>query len=287
MKRFGIHILKLAVTITVILFCLNYIFDMGFQNSKYSQNKIQNILKKQNQHFDYIFLGSSRVLYSVNEKLIKGKKTLQLGMQGQSFQETVLTLKLLVENNISADYFFFQIDGDSGVENISSLGSYVFLPFSERHQIIKEHFLKNNYSSALFNIPYIKYMKNSHKIGIRGLISSVFFNREKSMGYAPLYKTINHFPSYYFTEEKLIKKEKITELLAYAKANKLNIQFFTAPYYKIDKPILFKNIAQQFNIINYSDSLKAKELYFDTYHLNTKGANIFTRMLIRDYKLNN
>lgn len=224
MKKFILYITKLTVAIFAMLFVLNYLFDFLHLNTRYPTNKIQSIGLNKNKHFDYIFLGSSRVLYGINESHIK-KNVFQLGIQGQTFQETVLTLKLLTENNVTADTIFFQLDGDSGIETITTLGSYVFLPFSNKHEVIQDHFYKNGYSKGYLKMPFFKYMKNAHKIGYRQILNSYFLSNRNTLGYTPLHDKSDYFIPYEFTHEKLISKEKITELKDYCNQHDISIVF--------------------------------------------------------------
>ena len=284
MKKFAVYLTKLTIVIFIILFVLDYMFDSLYISAKHPTNKIQSIGQNKNKHFDYIFLGSSRVLYGINESLIN-KNVFQLGMQGQSFQETLLTLKLLIENEITSDTVFFQLDDDSGIETITVLGSYVFLPFSNRHKIIQDHFYRNGYSKSYFNIPFVKYMKNSHKIGYRQLLNSHFKSNRSTLGYVPLRDKSDYFYPYCFTTEKIILKEKIIMLKNYCDEHDISIIFFSAPYYKTEKSELFLPITQEFDVKNYMVSIPNKELYRDTFHLNDKGANLFTQRLFRDFNL--
>tara|TARA_R110001632_G_scaffold231685_1_gene370717 strand:- start:8623 stop:9489 length:867 start_codon:yes stop_codon:yes gene_type:complete len=287
MKRFFKHIgLRIIITY-ILLVCLDLVFTYTLTKNSIIRNKIDYISNTQNNHFNSIFLGSSRVEYHVNTDLIDSittTKSLNLGISGQSLSETFLTFKLLVANNIKAEKYFIQIDekGLSEKKYKSFIGASSFMPYS-KNEYVKEHLKKHDpdYYKDYY-IPFYRYLNYGYKIGYREIVLKLSGKKRVEKFYIGLSETIqNKNASYYFNNDYEINL--LNEIISFSKEKKLNIIFYTSPYYNPRNTVKFKGFCIKNNIVSYVDSISSKDKFKDPEHLNHKGANEFTKQLIRDF----
>lgn len=289
MNKFLIYLIKRILVLGIILFILDFSYTYIYINKKGVRTKIEYIFQNKNKQFDYIFFGSSRVEFHINTPLINnetGKKSLNLGTSGQNLPETFLALKLLVSQNIEAKKYFIQIDETDLVKTNKKKfsGESYFLPYIKNKEI-KKHLKK--YDLDYINdtkIPFYRYMNYGYKIGYRELLLKLGNKNRTKDFYIGLDITLkndtvtNRFRKKYDTK-------LINEIALYGKENNLKLIFYTSPYYNVENESNFKKILKENNIYIYIDSITDAKFYKDKGHLNKYGADIFTKMIIRDFKL--
>lgn len=290
MRQFLKFIVFRIALIISLLYLLDFVFSAIYRNTNTIRNKNQYILKNKNLNFDYIFLGSSRVEFHVNTKLIDSitqKKSLNLGVSGQDLIDTFLTLKMLKENNIKAKKYFIQLDENITQSNKNSfIGSSYIMPYTN-NSTIKNH-LKKYDKKYIYDcyIPFYRYINYGYKIGFRELMLTLIGKSRKVDFFIPLNKTITDKEKKIIFDN-IIKENKLLlrDIKEFAKKNNLNLYFFTAPYYNAKNSSSLKQVLLKNNTKIYVDSIKSHFNYKDNTHLNSKGANKFTKMLIRDFSL--
>jgi len=288
MQKFTFYILKIVVTVVTLLFVLDAFYTFIHVKKGEPRNKVQYLQTIKNKQFDYIFLGSSRVLNGVDETVFSDKKVLNLGMLGQTLNETKLMLDILNEYNINANTICIQIDGDSGVQKESTLSTYAFVPLLDIDKV-KTHFKNNNYDETLINIPFARYMNYGHKFGLRELCIKILKKQSAlSFGFSPLQKNDKiTIQPYIFKEENIPSKEQLQTLIETGNTYNMKIRFFTAPYYQAKNSKLFDKIKNEFNILYYGNMFTDKNYFYDPIHLNSEGSNKFTKTLIQELDANN
>lgn len=291
MKKFFKYITSRIVVLILILILLDVVYTVVYVHKKGIRNKVEYVFQKSNENYDYIFLGSSRVEYHIDTDYINEEsqvKSLNLGISGQNLTETLLLLKLLINKNITAQKYFIQLDESdlSFIEGKSFLGASYFMPYVSNKNV-NEHLKKYDADFNLDSkIPFYRYMNYGYKIGYRDLLLKLTNKVRKEPFFIGLKTDLkNNEGSYIFKEN--YTNELLGEIQTFAKSNNLNIIFFTSPYYNPKNTSKYKNFAKQNNIVDYIDSITNVKYFKDVNHLNSKGARMFTEMLIRDFKLKN
>ncbi len=283
MKRFIQNSLKLIVLVIVLIFACDILYTAVYRNSA-PRNKLQYILNTENETFDIVFLGSSRVANHIDTKLfdsLSHKKTINLGVLGAGLNDNYLQLKLLIQNN-EVNSVYLQIDDNFEREYPTALGTASAMPFI-RNTIIKDHTKRyfENFNT-LYYIPFYRYAINDPKIGFRELFFSAVNKAPKidpSIGYIPKY---GNRPSQSGSLPKNIAKKNdiLKEIRALCKTNNIELVLFISPYSSTlkNRDYIEKLKYKVPDLIDltkgYNDSL-----FYNYGHLNNKGARVFTKHL--------
>lgn len=290
-----IRFIKILIAHFLVLICIAYMLDFLYSyvytNNKVIRNKVQFVFQNKNTSYDYIFLGSSRVENHINTNYIEkntGKRSLNLGVSGQDLSETFLMLKLLKSNNISAKKYFIQIDENFEIKKVKSfLGASYFMPFI-KDETIKTH-LKEYDQDFIYDyyIPFYKYLNYGYVIGYREFLLNIFKKKRKHEFFVGQNKTSsNSNAQSSFKNTYNINNKLMNDIFNFVNENNFELISFTAPYYNSKNTQEFEKITKNYNIHLYIDSIPQVHFFKDKDHLNTQGANKFTKMLIRDFNLN-
>jgi hypothetical protein len=278
--------LLLGFTI-LIMVLLEIVFTTIYHTGAY-RNKIMWVRDMEERTpVDYVILGSSRVNYGLQPKLIEaqtGKIGYNLGMNATNMVETIALLEEFLKIRGTAAVYV-QVDIQYGNKTPDPVGEIPWMPFLHDQSIYK-HFKEygDEYRTYRY-VPFYRYQKFAARLGAREAIASLLgsgYAYEDSRGYMPLYGKLQE--EEYFTPEQSVKVENqlYNELVDYCKENNIELYFFTAPYYRfmgdIEKLETFLP-----NYINFSDSIQKRAYFSDQVHLNTKGAKLFTEIFIETY----
>lgn len=291
MKKFVRYISFRFLILIVLLCILDMVYTNIYANKKGIRNKIEFILQNKNKQYDFVFLGSSRVEFHINTPLINsqtGKKSLNLGTSGQTLTESFLTLKLLIEQNIKAEKYFIQVDESDLIETNkkSFIGASYFMPFIKNPEIEK-HLKK--YDVDYFQdtkIPFYRYMNYGYKIGYRELLLKIG-NKNREKGFYIGLETVMKKDTTSVQFKNKYSSEFINEIKEYGKSKEIKLILYTSPYYNVKNQEVFKETLSKNDIAYYIDSIKKVNYFKDGGHLNKFGADKFTKMIIRDFDLNN
>lgn len=295
MKKFVKYILKIIILLLVSTYILDFIYTKTFSNC-IPRTKFQYLRTQKNKSFDYIFLGSSRVENSVVSNLIEektGKRTINLAMQGSNLSDIHFIQKLLKSYKIKYKKIFIQLDGNFYTQNdFSRIVNYESAPFINENNEITSFFKLSNKQQfwKCKNIPFYRYSYFSSKLGFREFVASLFkiekYQFSKDKGYFPLK---NSFKKTKLDFAKPINKNCFLDsIVNFNISNKFNCVFFTSPYRINSKNELNKinQLVSKFPMThNFSTNLQNDNYFQDNYHLNHKGALVFTSILIEKLKL--
>jgi hypothetical protein len=287
MIAFVKYILKITVVFILCAYTLDFCFTYIY-NITSPQNKAQYIISLKNKKFDYIFIGSSRVENSVIALEIEkktNKKTINLGVQGATIKDLVFITNLLTELNVKYEKLFFQLDYKiNDINEFSKKFQTELFPFLGTNKIIDSYVLNSRKDKiAIKYMPFYKYNLASHNLGFRNIFLTVFnFKREinKNNGYVPLYgsgemktELLPKFNS---------KNQYFNKLITTKKA-----VFFSCPLFStINRNNYFYDLKRTLPALNdFSNSIKERVFYKDSYHLNNNGSVVFTNILIEKLKL--
>jgi len=281
MKTFIINTIKLTLLVVALLYVCDIVYTQIYKRAN-PRNKLQYILKTENQTFDIVFLGSSRVANHVNTKLydsLSNKKTINMGVLGAGLNDNLLQLKLLANKNKISEVFL-QLDDNYQRIGPTSLGTASAMPFI-KNKIIGEHlstyFDNFNY---LAHVPFYRYAVNDPKIGFREAFFSLINKEPKikpSSGFTPKYG--NNLSTYVSLPKTIAENNSILEeIRLLCKEKKIKLTFFVSPYSsKINnKDYIVKLKTKVPDLIDLSSGFE-DSLFFNSGHLNNKGAELFTK----------
>ncbi len=288
MKYFFKHI-----TILVLALFLSAVFLDGFYTYVYSHSKPRSkfsyIFGLQPKHFDYVFLGSSRVANTIDanlvEKLTK-KSAINLGIEGADLNDNLLELRILISKKVTIGTLFLQVDHFFESNTNLIVGKADVLPFL-RDDTVSEHFKESNldYNTNYF-IPFYRYLENNPKIGFREMVLVLLEKESKTNfenGFMPKFGTNNGrmetLPlSVSNTNSSLEKIEKI------CKQHNIKLVLFCAPFCSNTKNLEYikKLKMKKPQLLDYSQAIN-DSLFFDGGHLNNDGARLFTTKFVSDY----
>jgi len=283
MRGFIIYIAKWILILLVLAFAFDYIYTKSYTENK-SRSVYQIIRGMKHEKFDYIFLGSSRVKRHINHELINkqtGLKGLNLGISAAGPSEVLLYLETFIANNNSAKTIYIEIGDKWNQEYPDSLASVYELPFVADTEVYNLFSPYDKYISYKRNIPYYRYAINSTKIGYRAVLGNFADNNiEKTLKFRPYKeKLLNTKPI--DTRIKINHNICIDRIINLCKTHQIHLVFFTSPYLKVNDDgykTFFKTNLPEYH--DFSGSISDPTCYRDALHLNEKGANRFTRMVV-------
>jgi len=289
MKKFATHLGMLLLTLLLIATVFDLAFTQVYLNSR-PRTKTQYLMQLKDKHIDYIFLGSSRSRDNISPDLIKaetGKTALNLGIYACRPDDLYLQLKLLLNNGVTFDKIFIQLDytySDSLPSNI--VGSEA-LPYIHTSAVVEKHVKENNPKFySYYYIPFYRYIDNSYSIGFRNTFLTLFVKKDFNFdnGYEAQQKPFSDFK--FPLPEKITATNPVVEKMRQSCAQKkLNVVFFNAPYCDnlsdYDYTEQLKRKVPELR--DYSKAIKGNHYFTDCLHLNAEGSEMFTRLLIRDH----
>lgn len=294
MQQFVKHIFKIVFVLIISAYALDFVFTYVYQNSA-PQNKAHYIYSLQNQHFDYIFIGSSRVENSIIPDIIEkktNKKVLNLGITALKLKDISYILELLETYNIKYHKIFVQIDYSyNEQEGYSKFYSTELLPFCTTSNVVIDSYFESTKSNYLFYkyIPFLKYSNAQHLIGFRKIFTmlnqkpaEIILNK----GYVPIYGTSTKVDA--IIPNSIIKSNKyLAKINEFGIKKNKNLIYFSAPVLVDTKSTSYfnklkNNVAglQNFNAVFMED-----KYFYNNCHINHDGAVVFTNILIEKLKL--
>lgn len=97
-----------------------------------SRSKVQVVRSIERESYDYVLMGSSRVMYHVNDRLIDSVKNvngINLGYPSAEFDEMLLLLKTFLKNGSTTQKLFLQVDNNWNSASPSAISHVAFLPY--------------------------------------------------------------------------------------------------------------------------------------------------------------
>ncbi len=310
MGKFLLYVFKIIIFSSLIAFFIQYLADSGLKKMDNSIYADWNKILKGQLNSDLIILGSSRGYVSYDTRIIEkttGLSSYNLSINAGSYNLQGLKFESYLVKNRHPKVIIQNIDLTHFSKSKSIPEEFQFLPYLDNNKLTRElNNLNSDYRWKLY-IPLFKY--NPYKsFLVKGLFS--FFGKEYSIlptnkGFAPknpLFKKDEHNlrrlrEMSYDTLNIQSYKEKLavtTEFLHRYKTDSLKVFLVWAPEYKerldIIAPILNpvkEEIVQIVSdmpgvyFLDFSDDPihLNTEYFYDTFHLNEKGATIFSTKL--------
>lgn len=286
MIRFVKHIGIILLIIISLMILLDKAYSYVFKNSE-PRSKVQKILQLTDDHYDYIFLGSSRTENHIDCEVITritGRSCINFGISGGSIGDMLVLLRLMDANRVTYEKVFLQLDYNYNGSGLSQNFKARLMPFIDE-PAVRNELLIVGLDNAQKNIPFYRFLKNDRVIGFRELASSILNKKPRTdlnVGFAPKIgignKVSTSFPPVInqFNEE-------VAAIVSIVKEKEKKIQFFTAPYCSEVKGRVnaINQLKQRVpDLWDYSTIYDHEPAYFyNCGHLNIEGAQDFSRII--------
>lgn len=281
----------------IVFFALNRISDQVYSGQ--SIGKLNHYLKIKDD-LDLIVFGSSRSNHSIDPHLIS-ENSFNMGMDGTLVSYSLSLIKLLPKNKSQVVLLhidpnrFFDINYDGN--DIGSL-----LTKYNRNILIKEDILRLKQGNIIQDF----YWSLSYNGYVLGILKNYFipsYDYKKYSGYDPLYVTENQSnilkeKLLYFDEKKcnqsLIVNEiynfSLDEIKSFCDNNNKSLILFSSPVLNDnckDDNLKFSEIMKSKGLTHYDftdffESNNSLKYWKDRTHLSNKGAEIFTREMMKE-----
>jgi len=275
------------INFLVILFILTLPFLSVFGFIKGSFFKPQAINKLQGESFDYIVLGSSRGLTTLNTNLIDsltGLNGYNASMDDQGINSWSIMLEHIVSKKIEFDTLIlvFDVGSENVTEDEFSSNAYRW------HSEISKKYVYKKFNLNLLNLsPWIhynywknnKFLISSDLIGLFMPSKSNNFDSKGNFTYPSNSGGISCIDSSrYFLD--LNNSNQLKEIATRCKQNNIYLVVYIAPY-RCTK--VMTNANTSFNIINHSDILENSLYFYDDIHVNRLGRHKATEEYIKHF----
>jgi hypothetical protein len=309
MKSFLLKITKLSILCYVLLWLLQFIVDHGLKSSQdelyYDWNKIY----KGRINTDIIFLGSSRTLKHYNPNIFEDKLSMtsyNLGANGAPFDIQTIKRKAYLKNNTKPKLIVLNVDIGSLLKAEELYKKEQYLPYYSFDNFKDLKALDENITLE-YMLPMYKYRDNFDLLtlsvlayfdtkktevktnkGFHGSNQSwngEFEKRKKDLkGNKFDYSHVDYNNRVTFfknTVEELDSSE--TEVLLVWAPEYIERQDLEGEMF-IKSKKMFKEVSEKYKRLKFIDFTndticKSKIYFYDSYHLNKKGASIFSTQL--------
>ncbi len=290
MKKFSIKIVVYLSLILLLALVLDTVYTLVYSNSAV-RNKVQFLMNARPQNYDAIILGSSRAENHIVPELFQkhGLSVYNFGMGGGGLCDDSLLLKLFFEKGNTTQKIFFQVDLQFMGEIPAPAIQATFLPFLTTNPTIYNHYKDNTEQSfALAYVPFYRYCKLDSKNGFRELVLTLLNKKGKffdSKGFIALEPTLNSKQKYNLPVEVSKKNKYYDEIKVICKKNKVELIPFMAPFcVYVNHADFFSKLKRNVpELYDYSDAIKADSLFATCGHMNRKGAEVFTNILLNKH----
>lgn len=274
MKKFFKFLSFALILFVVVLTFMDIVYTQVYDSHDSKRTKVQWVRSMDKVHYDYILIGSSRVIHHIDPEILNhkyGVNGVNLGIAGSGMVDMLLMAYQYLDDN-SVDTLFVQIDywinGSSPTPVIPFIRDECIYSALEKYS--------NNDLDLMYYFPFIRYMKFEPKLGFREVFGNIVKMKPSytKSGFSPLPVTKFRRTGVDVKFEN-VKRELIAELVELCNTKHTHVCFFTAPIIGLDKPV-----EDTFNYLDdytdFSMLISDTTLFKDNTHLNANGAKLFT-----------
>ena len=290
MKKFLRYTLLLLVATLILMYALDWVYTSIYNHSQV-RSKVQLVLNAPPKHYDAIVIGSSRAENHVVSKLFEanGLTAYNLGMSGSNLCENSLLLKLFFEKGNTANVVLLQLDLNFITEEPAVGVQALFIPYIANNSTVYNHYAANTPNSfAMKYVPFYRYCTNDAKIGMREIIMTMIKKKSKTIatdGYAPLSGQLKENQLLHLREETATSNRYYNEIKSACQSNNSRLIPFMAPIcMEAASNNYFKKLKQHVpELFDYTKAISEDSLFSSCGHLNDKGAETFTKLLLKQH----
>jgi hypothetical protein len=282
MVKFFKHIFIILVVIIIIAFVVDKcIFEFFFRYHKRTKLDVTGLSK------EVVFFGSSRCIHHVNPKIIDSlSKTTSynMGWAASNPREIYAALKIYLSRNNAPKLVCIQLDMEHDDTTEDDLARQSLLKFYGKN-MIDDYFSENLQNNI--KIPMLASIKY-RDFGWREILKTMFNNLNKSnqnLGFEPIVANGFNDKSNSFKiigKGNLLNQNKwISKSIALCRSKNIKVLLFTTPIFKMSNGFFFERLYNLYEIeyFNDVDSLGDKRYFFDQTHLNSIGADEYSKIL--------
>jgi hypothetical protein len=294
MKRF---LIKSTIYILILLVAgnvISFILLAGLRSSEFYKPYFLKAAMSEQEQLDYIILGSSRGLTSINSiqiDSILNTNGLNLSMDDTDLKSHLLMLNHFFKSGYSSEHIILTLDASNFTKTDLTLGNndYRFAGYHHK-KYVTEHFQK--YETGL--------VKPLSMVSINPLASLSYYNLELALPslltiLKPTYRNkFDHKGNYSYpnskkfknlnetTRQKLsINNPLVSEIASLCKQHNSELVIYIAPYSNTDITV----VDTTYKVINHSNSLDSDtHLFYDNIHVNKKGRASATVLFAQAFK---
>lgn len=289
MKRFFQFLGKGLAVLLLTMIVLDVLYTLVYKQSD-DRNKISHLYHSENQQYDLVFLGSSRVNNHFVPKYFndRGYKTYNFGITRSRLEESALMLKLMVERNYVIDTLILQVDLNINTNDHSEAIRSLFMPYLHQSKTIREHYKDIPEYNELLLVPFYRYMHYDARIGFREMYASLVHKETNALhrdGFNALTKNQRPMVAADLSKYYPKRNKAYEEIKAICKAYNIHLIAVTTPMCMstINRDY-FNHIQKVYPEIYRLEDAVTDDQYFSTCgHLNEKGATEYTKAVFDQF----
>ena len=292
MRQFGYYIVALLFVVLALMASLDKVYTYTYTHSL-PRNKVSYTLSLDQDTINYIFLGSSRVENFIDADVIESitkKKALNLGIQGARIDDYYLMLRLLQQQQIYTDTVFIQVDYVFNMEGDSNILKSYLMPYIKDKTISSYIRKRDKDYWKLKNLPFYRYLVYDYKLGFREFFSTSI-NKSSSTnfenGFFPNFGNSREKMTFSLPAEITEANKGIEAINAFAKDHDINVVYFIAPFCGATKNLDYsKKLGTKLSpFLDFSSIFfQHDEFFFNCGHVNSKGAQEFSKIMANTIK---
>ena len=289
MKRFFQFLLKSLAVLLFTMIVLDVLYTVVYKQSD-DRNKISHLYHSENQQYDVVFLGSSRVNNHFVPKYFndRGYKTYNFGITRSRLEESALMLKLMVERNYVIDTLILQVDLNINTNDHSEAIRSLFMPYLHQSKTIRKHYKDIPEYNELLLVPFYRYMHYDARIGFREMYASLVHKETNALhrdGFNALTKNQRPMVAADLSKYYPKRNKAYEEIKAVCKANNIQLIALMTPMCSNVKGMdYFDRVKSQYpEIHNYENAVEGDQYFSSCGHLNDEGARKFTTIILQDF----
>jgi len=304
-KKIIIH----TVCVTLGLYGLRYLHWKGLlQQEQGYYAKYRTAFLEKNE-YDVVFLGSSRVAMHYNTAMfdsLTGSNSFNLSLSGATPRVSLAALKAYLEKSAVPKYIFLETDLHNVHANGDIMESNNYFPFFQNQTLLNEFNqidprMKHFYYNAFYSSPYTGYKNISTSLhswfGVKGKIDDRFYKGYVKNDYenGSCLQLVKPYKGGF----SAMNGKYFEEIIRFCKQKNIQLVLVSSPMFaggKID--LLNKGqivttldaYAQLYGLQHWNLSstpyCNQRNLFIDHFHMNYKGARLFTAKLADLYSNN-
>lgn len=311
MKNTIRNLLVAFLLIVPLLYVLQYWADKGLRKTKRLPFATWTDIYQSKINADVLIIGSSRAQYMVSPKIldsILGINTYNLGMNGWGTDMQLARFKIFLQHNKPPKYIIHSIDLKI-FDKRDDLWEYEqFLPYLDDTIIVNNtRQYEGRFTFPELYFPAFKYNKNLGIMynGIKGNFVSEtktyqykgYVSNDINWNYVDYESGLKLFPNGMMTEIELDTRARFNEYIKFCKINNIKLIFEMAPMYylgflhmknrqQIIDMIKECSLKNDITFLDYTDDTICynQKYFYNTMHLNKRGAELFSVRLANDIK---
>ena len=309
MKKFGLTLILFSIPLFILGGLGDYFINRALRKSNHKYYIVWNDLVSGNLNSEVLVYGTSRARAHINSKILEDSlklSTYNLGIDRYTFDMEYCRHELVLENNKKPSYIIQTLDYHM-LGKIHDLYQYEqFYPYFDNKIILKTIKKYNGPNWWDYHLPLVRYYGSKKEI-----FSAINILLRPSHNKGNRYKGFYNFNQVWTNDLEKAKKSKKTifqkidkeavalfeKLITDTKKRGIPMIFVYTPEHiegqhfvsnRAEIMAFYKKIADKYNIpfIDYSaDSMcYNKDYFYNSEHLNLKGANMFSQKLASDLK---